>query len=116
MGGAWPSDSTGELVTNRPLSTTFCPQIALRNAEWKGKAHKQGRLDLFVLRVTEPRTKAFVFKRAGTNLGHENEILFATGAKLKKRSETMIHNQYMVGHGSDAKKEVPVYVLEVDIS
>ena len=30
-------DDFGEYPTSKPLSATFCPQVALRNAEWRGK-------------------------------------------------------------------------------
>ena len=47
--GLWPGGD--RLTTNRPLSTSFCPQVALRNADHKGKGYDAGRIDLFVLRA-----------------------------------------------------------------
>ena len=47
--GLWPGGN--RLLTNRPLSTSFCPQVALRNADHKGKGYDAGRVDLFVLKA-----------------------------------------------------------------
>jgi len=115
-GGLWPSPSGSNFTTSRPLSSTFCPQVALRNAEHKGKAYDSNRIDLFVLRSTNPKTNVFLYRRAGTNLGNENEVLFAAGANLIRRSETMINDNYSAFKYPNLKKKIPVYVLEVDIS
>lgn len=96
-GGLWPGGRC--LITQRPLSTSLCPQVALRNAEYNAKAYDAGRLDLLVLRANNPKTKAFVFKRKGTNLGHESEVLLASGAILTLKAETLIRCTYL---GSDA--------------
>ncbi len=50
-GGFWPDRLKSVFTTNRPFSTSFCPQVALRNAEWKGKAYDSGEVHLFVLKV-----------------------------------------------------------------
>lgn len=117
-GGLWPGGNS--FTTNRPLSTTFCPQVAMRELEYKGKAYDAGRMDLFVLRVASPMTNVFVFRNKGTNLGHEKEVLFAAGANLTLQNCMLIRQDYKVYKVSrDARlvcKEVPVYVLEVDIS
>jgi hypothetical protein len=83
-GGLWPGGSS--LVTTRPLSTSLCPQVALRNAEHEAKAYDAGRLDLLVLHASNATTKAFVFKRKGTKLGHESEVLLPSGAHLRRNS------------------------------
>jgi hypothetical protein len=113
-GGLWPGGS--HLVTDRPLSTTFCPQVALSNACHRAKAYDSGRIDLFVLRVSEPRTKVFAFKRKGTNLGHENEILFAAGAQLSLRCQYSVNDSFSVGKANAPSKTVPVYISIIDIS
>lgn len=115
-GGIWPDHDKNKFVTDRPLSTTFCPQVALRSAEWKGKAYDANRIDILVLHVHDAVSKVYVYRRRGTNLGHENEVLFATGAKLYLRSETLICNDYPVQKWNCSSKKIPVYVLEVDIS
>ncbi len=113
-GGLWPG-GTG-LVTDRPLSTSLCPQVALRNAESKAKAYDAGRIDLLVLRVTDPRTKAFAFRRKGSSLGHENEVLFSAGASLKRINEVRVRDDYLVGKWAHPDKKIPAYVLEIEIS
>ena len=119
-GGLWPNGLGNNFITDRPLSTSFCPQIALRNAEWGGKAYEANEINLFVLKVVNPRTKVFVMRIRGTNLGHEKEVLFSSGALLTLKRKTLIKEAYKVCkvvNGVDAiEKNVPAYVLEVDIS
>ena len=115
--GVWPGGTS--LVTDRPLSTSFCPQVALRNADHKGKAYDAGRIDLFVVRIAASSTKAFVYKRKGLDLGHENEVVFAAGATLNLISATRIRENYSAGkvglYAHLDTKKIPVYVLEIDI-
>lgn len=112
--GLWPGGS--HMVTDRPLSTSFCPQVALRNADHNGKGYDAGRIDLFVLKATSPKTKVFSYKRKGTNLGHENEVVFTAGAELWLRSEQLICSNYPAGKYGFPNKRISVYVLTVDIS
>lgn len=104
------------LVTSRPLSTSFCPDVALRNAEHKGKAYHGGRIDLFVFEAYNPTTTVFVFRRDGTNLGHENEVLFAAGAQVKITASNLIRDDYPVSLDSTNMKLVPIYVHHALIS
>lgn len=116
-GGIWPSQFD-EFITDRPLSTTFCPQIARRSAEWNGKAYDAGRLDFIVIRVTSPSTKAYLYS-AGGDLGHEKEIVFAAGAKLTMLSETYICHTTVFKQEQafiDIEKQVPAYVITATIS
>ena len=121
-GGLWPVTAGKSFITDRPFSTSFCPQIALRNAEWAGKAYDSNEVNLFVLRVTNPKTKTFCFKLNGTNKGHEAEVLFAAGAKLTLRSKILIKKNGKAYKacsqiiGRTLEKEIPFYMLEVDIS
>lgn len=119
-GGYWYNHSTDTIITDRPLSTTFCPQVALRNAEWCGKAYDNERIDIMVLRVLSPRTNVYVFKQKGTDKGHEKEVVFASGAKLTKVKEHYITHRtaYKSDNNSQQllEKLVPIYVLEVNIS
>ncbi len=115
-GGIWPGGNSTHYKTTRPFSTSFCPQVALRNAEHNGKAYDSNRIDLLALRATNPQTNIFSFRRAGTNLGHENEVLFASGAQLTLRKVTLIRNDYLVGNKQMVTKPVGIYVLEVDIT
>lgn len=115
-GGLWFSNTKDEVVLTRPFSTSFCPQVALRNAEWGGKAYDAGQIDLFVLRVKSPKTNVFAYKRKGTKMGNEKEVLFASGAKIKLQNRTLIRSNYPVRKYRFPDKKVPIYVVEVDIS
>jgi len=113
-GGVWTS--TSSLITNIPLSTSFCPDVALRNAEHRGKAYDAGRIDLVALEVAAPRTNVFVFKRNGTTLGYENEVLFAAGAEITFNSCNLISNNYKVFKFKSPQKEIPISVIHAYIS
>lgn len=116
-GGYWASNSP-TLTTSRPFSTSFCPQVALRNAEWKGKAYDAGRLDLMVVYVTQPETKAYVYSQEG-NHGNEKEVVFASGAKLTRVRETHIADLRVSKVTTGLRQEykvVPAYLVEVEIS
>ena len=112
--GVWPGGLS--LVTDRPLSSSFCPQVALRNAEHRGKAYDANRIDLFVLRIAASATKAFAYKRKGLALGHENEVLFASGANLSLSSQNLARHDHPVGKAHCSEKRVPLYVLEIELS
>ena len=114
-GGLWPSSSS-HIKLNKPFSTSFCPQVALRNAEFRGKAYDAGQIDLFVIRVKNPKTNVFAYKRKGTRMGNEKEILFASGAEMTLQNRRLIRNDYLVGKWNFPDKVVPIYVIEVDIS
>lgn len=109
----------GMLVTQRPLSTTFCPQVALRSAEWRGKAYVAGQVDLNLLRVNSSETKAFIFDPNGSEKGHEKEVLFASGTTLILRSRQALRSDYTVcratNHLRTEEKVVTVYLCEVDL-
>ncbi|WP_343739621.1 hypothetical protein [Delftia tsuruhatensis] len=116
-GGHWGSESTTR-TTLRPFSTSFCPQVALRNAEWRGKAYDAGRLDLMVVRVKQPKTKAYVYSTDGSH-GHEKEVVFASGANLTCVNETFVvdYPAYKMTSGlQQVTKMVPAYLIEVEIS
>jgi len=113
-GGRWNGLYSYSMI--RPFSTSLCPQIALINGNHAGKAFKDDRIDLLVLRVTNPKVKAFVFKPNGTTHGHELEVLFSAGAELTLRSETLVRADYPVGISGYSCRYIPIYVLEVDIS
>ncbi|WP_217425228.1 hypothetical protein [Pandoraea cepalis] len=116
-GGRWACGSP-TLTTSRPFSTSFCPQVALRNAEWKGKAYDAGRVDLMVVRVTQSKTKAYAYSREG-NHGNEKEVVFASGAQLTRMREIHIAAIPVSKVTSGIHREekvVPAYVVEVEIS
>ncbi len=117
-GGRWWGDSSlgSTLETTRPLSTSLCPQTGFMNAMHKAKAYDSGRLDLLVLRVTRPTIKAFVFKLKGTKLGHESEVLLASGICLTLKADTLIRSDYPACIDENSRKMIPIHVLEVEIS
>jgi len=115
-GGLWFNDQLSQICTTEPLSTSFCPQVALRNAEWGGKAYDRGRIDLFVLRAKSPKTKVFVYRQKGTRMGNEKEVLFNSGATLILRKKYLIRDDFTVGKGfPTSSKKISVYLLEIDI-
>ena len=109
--GLWTSGD--RFVTDRLLSTSLCPQVALRNVDHNAKAFDAGRVDLLVIHVSEPRTKCFAFTNKNTSHGHEKEVVFAPGAELMRVSEEYV-GIYPTGKNYE-KKDVPIYVIEVDI-
>jgi hypothetical protein len=119
-GGFWPHDRGSSLTTTRPLSTSLCPQVALRNAVWKGKAFDAGEIHLFVLKVVNPKTNVFVFRSKGTNLGHEKEVLFSAGAMLTLKKKTRVRDDYNVCKVFDGTRtvsnQIPAFVLEIEVS
>ena len=114
--GLWPESRV--FTTDRPLSTSFCPQVALRNAEHMGKAYDNGRINLIVLSVVQPKTSVYVFRQRGSNKGHEKEVLFNTGARLEKISEKYIKQvkAYKYEGCNRLEKDIPIYVIEAEIS
>jgi hypothetical protein len=120
-GGLCPINIGESFITDRPFSTSFCPQIALRNAEWAGKAYDADEVNLFVLRTVNPQAKTFCFRLNGTDKGHEAEVLFASGAKMTLRSKTQIKSGNAYKACSQyprrtLKKKIPFYLVEIDIS
>jgi hypothetical protein len=115
-GGLFPSSTMEEIVLTSPFSTSFCPQVALRNAEWKAKAYDSGQIDLLVLRASNPTTNVFAFRRKGTKMGNEKEVLFASGAKLRIKDKTLIRNNYVAAKRDFPDKTISIYVISVDIS
>lgn len=115
-GGVWDLPVDG-FYTDGPLSTTFNPQKAWTIADWHGTPYDQGRLDIMVMTVRDPRTKAYHYHPGGQH-GHEREVVFATGAYVRKISETYVcHGVVRKRDGfSSLKKNVPVYVIEAEIS
>lgn len=108
------------LVTNTPLSTSFCPQIALRNVNHGGKAYNYGRIDIMLINVVNSSNHVF-FYNPEQEMGHEKEVLVSTGAKLTLKKRTVIKNEYTVHKydptltPSEQIKNVPVYLVEIDL-
>lgn len=121
-GGKWPVGylQGAMFETIRPLSTTLCPNIAAGVPQWHGRAYRNNALDLFVLRVREPRTRAFFFNSEDPDTGQEKELVFARGLRLTlvscKEIRTIPVSDFVIGCINPDTKSVPVRVLEVDIS
>jgi hypothetical protein len=114
-GGAWANDESFKSV--RPFSTTFCPQIAFLNAEWKGKAYDVGRVDFVIVKVSSPFTKCFLFDRFGEK-GHECEVVFKSGLTYKTVGKECLGHVLVrkrTSKGEDLSKSVPVYAVEVEM-
>lgn len=113
-GGIW-GENNKSIITQRPLSTSFCPQVAMRNAEHNDKAFNAGRIDLLVLMVVKPITPVFVYQEIYDTV-NEKEVLFASGARLKKRWEHKISEKYEVSSINGQTKKISTYVVMVEIS
>lgn len=113
--GMWPATASAMLTTDRPLSTTLLPSVALRNAEWGGKAYRAGQLHLWVLHI-EVAVKAFVYRTSGTQLGHEAEVLLQAGVRLEKRASRVVRNDYRLSIVGGPMIDVPAIVTEVAVA
>lgn len=117
-GGHW--NFGNEFTTNRPLSTTFCPEVAYMETFHRSKNYDAGQIDIWVLKVTNPRTNIFVYKHEGTLMGHEKEVVFNAGANLKLISSTKIGEREVLkclpGSLREVYKTIPMNVLEIEIS
>ncbi len=114
-GGLWPNPASRSFVTDRPLSTTLLPSVALRNAEHGGKAYHAGEMQLMVLTVRAPTIKAFVLRKSGTLLGHEHEVLLPSNIRLTLQRKLRVRGDYPCGLDPSRTKAVPGFVLEVDV-
>ena len=113
-GGMWPNFGSNSFVTDRPLSTTLLPSVALRNAEHKGKAYHAGEIQLMVLTIRDPSIRSFVFRKSGTRLGHEHEVLLPSGINLTIRNRICVREDYSASLDGTSTKSIPGVVLEVD--
>lgn len=118
-GGGWWSDKVSKIL-KKPLSLTFCPQIAMTEAQSSGKAYDVEYIELFVLTFHNCNTKSFVFSRG--KLEHEYEVLLGAGALLTRLQSSLVNENLTVFKadpqciGRFLKKQVPVYVSQVDVS
>lgn len=115
-GGLWMGGASNTFTTTLPLSTTLCPQVALREADHLGKAYNAGQIHLLVLRIAQPSTKAFVFRRNGTSLGHENEVLFASGLRLHRGRQVCVRNDYLVKNLELRERRIPLRLVDVALT
>lgn len=121
-GGMWPKDDNGnnllEYTTEKILSTSFCPLVALNNADWMGKSWDNERLDLIVITNKSTNTKSFVFDKDAES-GHELEVLLAAGAQLKFIEERIVTNTREVYKSNNVyeciPKTIPVFIISAII-
>ena len=66
----------------RQLSTTFCPNVAISESLWKGKADAIGQVNIYVITVQASNTCVYVYNQSRGKLSNEKEVLFASGAIL----------------------------------
>lgn len=110
--GLWENHAVTSFITTKPLSTSFCPQVAIRNSEWQGKASAVGRIDLFLLKVNQPNTNVYFYDMNDPDKGNEKEVLFASGAELNLTNITKICSDYPI----NASKNIDVNIIEIEIS
>ncbi|ELR64465.1 hypothetical protein C942_02489 [Photobacterium marinum] len=73
-----------QIITDRPLSTTLCPQIALWHAENDFLPNRNLTPVIWILTVSqEIKKKAIIFRKAGSNMEHEFEVLLESGVFIK---------------------------------
>lgn len=70
---------SGEL--QRPLSTTFCPEVAKQEALWKGKADVVGSVNIYIIRIASNDIGSYVYNLNASH-GDELEVLLASGGEL----------------------------------
>lgn len=120
-GGSWDASFGAEFVTDRPLSTSLSPNVAFMNAVHRGKAYDAGKIDLWVVAVVNPDIRGFVFRRKGTSMGHELEVLLQAGIRLRLtgsqtiRADCALHKVEEQSPWMPLQRTGPVNVLEVSI-
>lgn len=109
-----------QYTSQRPLATSFCPGAAIANGWHLGKAFEAGYIDLVMLTVTQPKSRAYFFSHEDneegfSRKGHEREVLFETGAEITISERILIREDFPVGMGWQSKI-VPSYLLIATIS
>ena len=76
----------------RPLSTTFCPEVARQEALWKGKADAIGSVNIYIIGINSNSIGSYVYN---LNAGHgdELEVLLSSGGVLSVE-ETLCRREY----------------------
>lgn len=113
-GGRWDGPVGGIKITTRPLSTTFCPQVALREADHGDKAYREERIDICVLKIMHDDIHAYAFGNEG-NHGNEKEVLLEDNLIIKKVSEEKFCDKYHAYVPPNKEKYIPVYVVVLEV-
>ena len=112
-GGYWNYGK--ELILSKPLSTSFSPQVALRNGEHLSKTYHCGYLDLWVITTCSSSTPVFSFRIDHRNrMGHEKEVLLNSGAKLTLNSITNVGTHNRKNH-LGIEKTIMVRIIYLDL-
>ncbi|MGP2978020.1 hypothetical protein ACTVLL_12820 [Serratia nevei] len=123
-GGIWPLDNkmggqVKSFMTNRVLSTSFCPKVALNNGDWRGKAYDAGRIDLMVITIKNIDKKAFVFSLDEGSHSHEMEVLFEQGVQLSLVSSSTVNLHFKTCKSTSASdidcKFIAANVLQIEM-
>lgn len=94
-------------ILPRQLSTTFCPNVAICEALWKGKADAIGQVNIYAITVQASNTCVYVYNQSRGKLSNEKEVLFASGASLR------IDIPKQIGSFADGK---PCFMIPATIS
>ncbi|MEM8324887.1 hypothetical protein Q4S25_16575, partial [Morganella morganii] len=114
-GGALNFDKN-RLITTRPLSTTLCPQVAIREAEHKFKAYHSGKIEITVIKLKSTTTKAFVFDPNLADGGNEKEVLFSSGATLTLTHRFPVTKYYSTIDPDQRKINLPSFIVMAELS
>ena len=104
-GGKLPDTS---FITERPLSTTIDPSVALNEEFSCSKAYRRRCIELNILTILSSRISAFLFVDEESDFNHEREILLQSGIKLLKTREEIILNEYPLSDAYNKVINVPV--------
>ncbi len=118
--GGQMADLQCQYITNRPLATSFCPGAALLNGLHNGKAFKAGYIDLLMLTVEQPVSKAFFFSHENkvdgiAQKGHEREVLFEAGATITFSQRIQIRDDFPSASFTETKS-IPSFLVLATIS
>lgn len=94
-------------ILQRQLSTTFCPNVAICEALWKGKADAIGQVNIYAITVQASNTCVYGYNQSRGKLSNEKEVLFASGAYLR------IDEPKQIGSFADGK---PCFMIPATIS
>lgn len=101
----------------RTLSTTLNPEVALAECYHKGKAYKEGEVNINILTIKDDDIKAIVFNNR-IKMSHEREILLEQDLEFV----TKCKKQYGTTKFAAVKdttnmveKEVPVYITKIEV-
>lgn len=112
--GAWSGQNS---CTTKPLSTSMSPGPAFMNGLWRGKAHRLGFLDLWVLEIASDNVRAFVYKHRGNvKFKQELEVLLPSGVNMSHQGTTTVSNSFPSSDANGTSKMLAVKIVHLKIS